>query len=155
MPKFTPFVVGSLLLLAGTIGSCLLAGHNPANWLFLPPLLAMVLMPLGCCTLAFGVRGPVVLVRAFAVFWSEPPAPEAALRIVSAYISYLYGAGAFVFLASLLSIMACLSEVVAQGLTQPFGENVTATIVSLMYPVVAAEFILRPLKHRLAEQAGA
>jgi hypothetical protein len=52
-----------------------------------------------------------------------------------------------VFLASLLSILACITE---SGLTVGFRGNVTATIVSLIYTVVFAELLLRPLKHRLS-----
>jgi hypothetical protein len=108
----------------------------------------MLLIPVGCSTIAFGVHGPVVVVRSLAVFWSPGHilAPESA-RIVSAFFGYVYGAGAFVFFASLLSILACITEF---GLTAGLRGNVTATIVSLIYTVVIAELLLRPLKHRLA-----
>lgn len=112
----------------------------------------MLLIPIGCSIIAFGIRGPIVVLRSFAAALrcSEHTNTSEATRIISAYIGYVYGAGAFVFLASLLTIMACLSEVTASGLTERFGRTVAGTIVSLIYPVVFAELGLRPLKHRLA-----
>lgn len=68
-------------------------------------------------------------------------------QILSAFIGYVYGAGAFVFLAGLISILACISD---SGLTAGFRGNVTATIASMIYAVVFAEVVLRPLKHRLS-----
>lgn len=137
-----------LLLLAGTIGCLMLAGHSPASCFFLPPALAMLLVPVGCSTVAFGVRGPVVVGRSFAALWSprHVSTPEAT-RILSALIGYVYGAGVFVFLAGLLSILACITE---SGLSVGFRGNVTATIVSVIYAIVLAEVVLRPLKHRLS-----
>jgi hypothetical protein len=156
MPKLTSFVVGLLLLIAGMIGSLLLAGHSPAILFNLPPALAILLIPIGCCTIAFGVRGPISVLQSFAGLRSAGPAEvQEAMRVIAACIGYVYGAGVFVLLASLLSIMACLSEVVAFGLTQHFGETIVAIIASLLYPVVIAEFVLRPLKHRLAARADA
>lgn len=156
MPKFAPFVVGSLLLLAGTIGSLLLAGHSPADLIFLPSALATILIPVSCCTIAFGARGPIAVLRSLVGLQpSGPTAVPEATRVISACIGYVYSAGAFVLLASLLGIMACISEVAASGLTQHFGEKIAATIASLLYPVVIAEFVLRPLKHRLAARANA
>ena len=133
----------------------MLAGHSPANLVFFVPSLAMLLIPTGCSIVAFGVRGPIVVLRSFAALCrSEPTRAPDAKRIISACIGYVYGAGAFVFLASLLSIMASLREVVTSGLTQHFDEIVEITIVSLMYPVVLSELVLRPLKHRLAGRSG-
>ena len=151
MLKFASFILGVLLLLAGTIGCFMLAGNSPAILFFFVPLLAMLLIPIGCSIIAFGIRGPIVLLRSFATLWrSEHTKTPEATRIISACIGYVYGAGAFVFLASLLSIMACLSEVVAFGLTERFSQTIAGTIVSLIYPVIFAELLLRPLKHRLA-----
>lgn len=141
-------VLGIVLLLLGTVGCLMLAGHSPSSWFFLPPALALLLIPFGCSTIAFGTHGPVVVVRSFAALWSprQPSAPEA-IRILSAFIGYIYGAGVFVFLAGLISILACITE---SGLTVGFRGNVTATIVSLSYAVVMAEVVVRPLKHRLS-----
>ncbi len=154
--KLASITLGSLLLLAGTIGSLLLAGHSPAVLFYLPPALAMLLIPTGCCIIAFGVRGPNTVLR---LFTGLRPAESADVlettRVISACIGYVYSAGAFVLLASLLSIMSCLSDVAAFGLTQHFGETVAATIAALLYPVGIAEFILRPLKHRLPAQPSA
>jgi hypothetical protein len=47
-----------------------------------------------------------------------------ATRILSALIGYVYGARAFVFMARLLRILACIAE---SGLTVGFPGNVTAT----------------------------
>ena len=151
MRTLAPCVLGFLLLLAGTIGCFMLAGNPPAILFYFVPSLAMLLIPIGCSTIAFGMRGPLGLVRSLTVLWGSEQSNRSEVRqILSAYIGYVYGAGAFVFLASLLSIMACLSEAAAFGLTEQLGRNVAATIVSLMYPVVLAELLLRPLKHRLA-----
>lgn len=149
--KLASIALGSLLLLTGTIGSLLLAGHSPATLFYLPPALAMLLIPIGCCTIAFGIRG-LVAVLCSLVGLRPPETTERpdSVRVISACIGYVYSAGAFVLLASLLNIMACLTDAVAFGLTHHFGETVAATIASLLYPVVIAEFILRPLKHRLA-----
>lgn len=152
MLKLASIALGFLFLLLGTIGCFMLAGNHPATLFFLVPALAMFLIPVGCATVAFGLRGPAVVFRslAAALWGSEPtPASEAA-RIISACIGYVYGAGAFVFFASLLTLMADVSEVAASGFTEHFGRTVAATIVSLIYTVVVAELMLRPLKHRLA-----
>lgn len=150
--RLAAFILGFILILAGTIGSFMLAGNPPTSLFFLPPMLAMLLIPIGCCTVAFGIRGPIVVIRSFAALFSSGPigakTPEAT-RIISASIGYVYAAGAFVFAASLVTIMARLSEVAASGLTESLVRTVAATVVSLIYPVVLAELILRPLKHRL------
>jgi hypothetical protein len=151
MRRLLSSVFGILLLLAGTIGCLMLAGHSPASWLFLPSALAMLLIPVGCSTVAFGIRGPIVIARSFAALWSPThiPAPEAT-RILSALIGYVYGAGVFVFVAGLVHILACITE---SGVTVGFWGKVSATIVSLTYAVVLAEVVLRPLKHRLSCEA--
>jgi membrane associated rhomboid family serine protease len=140
--------LGVLLLLAGTIGCLMLAGHSPVSWFILPPALAILLIPVGCSTVAFGFHGPAVVVRSFATLWSprSSSAPEAT-RILSAFIGYVYGAGVFVFLAGLVSILSCITE---SGFTVGFRGNVTATIISVVYAVVLAEVVIRPLKHRLS-----
>jgi hypothetical protein len=152
MLKPASVILGFLCLLGGTIGCFMLAGNHPRALFFFVPALAMFLIPIGCATIGFGVHGPIVVFRSFAGLggWNHTKTPEA-MQIISAFIGYVYGAGAFVFLASLLSIMACLSEVAASGLTQRFGGTVAGTIVSLIYMVVLAELVLRPLKHRLAQ----
>lgn len=150
MLKMASFLLGSLFLLGGTIGCFMLAGNSPAILFFFVPSLAMLLIPIGCTTIAFGFRGPIVVFRSFKALWrSEHSKTSEATRILSAFIGYVYGAGAFVFLASLLTVMACISDVAASGFNGSFGRNVGATIASLMYPVVFAELVLRPLKHRL------
>jgi hypothetical protein len=150
MIRLVSSILGFLLLIAGTIGCFMLAGHSPTILFFLPPALAILLIPVGCSTLAFGFHGPVVVARSFAALWSTRHiVPSEATRILSAFIGYVYGAGAFVFLASLLSILACITE---SGLTVGFRGNVTATIVSLIYAVVLAEVVLRPLKHRVSSE---
>jgi len=147
MLKLASVILGLSLLLAGTIGCFMLAGNHPAGLVFFVPSLAMLLIPVGCSTLAFGFRGPVVVLRSFAALWGSghTNAAEAA-RIISACIGYVYGAGAFVFLASLLTItkMAEFSPIEA------LGGCVAPTLASLLYTVVLAELVLRPLKHRLA-----
>jgi flagellar motor component MotA len=149
--KRASFILGFLLLLAGTIGCFMLAGNSPSVLFFFVPFLAMLLIPVGCSIIAFGIRGPIVVLRSFTALWSSEPTNEPhATRVISACIGYVYGAGAFVFLASLLTIMSCLSEVAASGLTQRLGQDVAGTIVSLIYTVVISELVLRPLKHRLA-----
>jgi len=108
----------------------------------------MLLVPVGCTTVAFGIHGPVVVGRSFAALWSPThiSTPDAT-RILSALIGYVYGAGVFVFLAGLINILACVTE---SGLTVGFREKATATIVSLIYAIVLTEVVLRPLKHRLS-----
>ncbi|MEO6003785.1 MAG: hypothetical protein ABIZ04_09920 [Opitutus sp.] len=149
MLKLASLILGFLLILAGTIGCFMLAGNRPAALFFFVPSLAMFLIPVGCSTLAFGVRGPMVVLRSFvtALGCVESMETSEAPRIISACIGYVYGAGAFVFLASLLS---CLADVAASGLTPHLGETVAATIVSPIYTIVLAELVLRPLRHRLA-----
>ena len=141
-------IPGILLLLTGTIGCLKLAGHSPASLFFLPPALATLLIPIGCSTIAFGVHGPVAVVRSFATLWSPKRilVPETT-RILSAFIGYVYGAGAFVFLTGLVSTMTSLTD---SGATGSFRGNVTATIAAIIYAVVLAEVVLRPLKHRLS-----
>lgn len=144
------FALGLLFLLSGTIGCFMLAGNSPTNLLFLVPSLAMILLPVGCCIMAFGIRGPSAVLRSFAVLWSSGPRgadTSGAVRIISASIGYVYGSGAFVFLASLLTITS--GPWAAGGLTESFVRNAAPTIASLVYTVVLADLVLRPLKHRL------
>jgi hypothetical protein len=118
---------------------------------FAPPVMAMVLIPTGCCIVAFGIRGPIVVIRSFAGLSSAEPMnmrTPTATRIISACIGYVYAAGAFVFVASLVTIMTNLPEVAATGFTRDLGGTIAATMASLTYPVILAELILRPLKHR-------
>ena len=150
MLRVASFALGWLFLLSGTIGCFMLAGNSPANLFYFVPSLAMFLLPMGCCSMAFGIRGPLVVLRSFAALWSSGPMGEKnseAARIISASIGYVYGAGAFVFLASLLTITSGPSA--ADSLTVSFGRNAAPTIASLIYAVVLAELVLRPLKHRL------
>lgn len=140
------FTLALVLLIAGTVGALLLAGHSLANFFLLPPAVAMVLIPLGCTIFAFGVRGPVVVLGAFAAIWSRKhDGSREEIRILSALIGYVYGAGAFVFLAGLVCVLGSVTE---SGFTLAFRGKATATIVSLIYPVIIAEIVLRPLKHR-------
>jgi hypothetical protein len=149
MLRLASLILGFLFLLAGTIGCFMLAGNRPHILFFFVPALAMLLIPIGCSTIAFGIRGPILVLRSFsaAIWSSEHTKTSEAPRIISTYIGYVYGAGAFVFLASLLT---CLSHVAASGVTGNLSQTVAGTIVSLIYTVVFAELVLRPLKHRLA-----
>jgi len=141
------FILAAALLIVGTFGALLLAGHSLGDFFFLPPAVAMLLIPLGCTIIAFGFRGPVVVIRSFAAFWSrrETGGIEE-IGMLSALIGYVYAAGAFVFFAGLVCVLRCITE---SGFTVGFRGNLTATIVSLIYPVIIAEIVLRPLKHRL------
>ena len=151
MLKMTWVVFGLVFLLTGTIGCFMLAGNPPANLVYFVPSLAMTLIPIGCSIVAFGIRGPMVVLHSFSALWrSDHMETSEATRIISACIGYVYGAGAFVFLASLVTLTSGFSELAASGLTAHFGDSVAATIVSLIYTVVTAELVLRPLKHRLA-----
>lgn len=152
MLKVASVVIGLLFLLGGTIGCFMLAGNHPAVLFHFVPALAMLLILIGCSTIAFGIRGPTLVVRsiAAALWCSDHAKTTEAIRIISACIGYVYGAGAFVFFASLVTLTRSFPELAASGLTQHFGETVAATIVSLIYTVVFAELVLRPLKHRLA-----
>ncbi len=152
MLKLASVILGLLFLVGGTIGCFMLAGNRPATLFFFVPALAMFLIPVGCSTIAFGISGPMVVLRscAAALGCSEHTKASEATRIISACIGYVYGAGAFVFFASLLTLTAGVSEVAASGLTEHFTGTVAGTIVSLIYTVVFAELVLRPLKHRLA-----
>jgi hypothetical protein len=152
MLKLASIILGLLFLLGGTIGCFMLAGNRPAGLFFFVPALAMFLIPTGCSIIAFGIRGPILVFRSFAAALgcSELTQTPEATRIISACIGYVYGAGAFVFFASLLTLTAGFSEVAASGFTEHFGQTVAATIVSLVYTVVFAELVLRPLRHRLA-----
>lgn len=150
--RLVAFFLGVLLVVAGTIGAFMLAGNPPGNLFFAPPMIAMFLIPTGCCIVAFGMHGPIVVIRSFAGLLPAGPMSAktpAATRIISACIGYVYAAGAFVFVASLVTIMASVSEVAAPGLTGSLRGTIAATIASLTYPVVLAELILRPLKQRL------
>jgi len=148
MSTLASVIVASFLLIVGTVGALLLAGHSLGNFFILPPALAILSIPLGCTTLAFGVRGPAVVFRSLATCWQskEVGTPEV-ISILSAFIGYVYGAGAFVVSAGLISVLGCLTE---SGPTPGFRGNVTATIVAVIYVVVLAEIVLRPLKHRLS-----
>jgi hypothetical protein len=151
MLKSAWVILALLLLLTGTVGCFMLAGNPPANLVYFVPSLAMCLIPLGCSIIGFGIRGPMVVLRSFAVLWGSVHAEGSdAPRILSACIGYVYGAGAFVFLASIVTLTAGFPELAASGLTENFGDKIAATTVSLIYTVVLAELVLRPLKHRLA-----
>jgi hypothetical protein len=152
MLKLASVALGFLLLLAGTIGCFMLAGNRPAILFFFVPALAMLLIPIGCSTIAFGIRGPVLVLRslAAALWQSEHTKTAEATRIISACIGYVYGAGAFVFFASLITLTGYFPQLAASGLNEHFGQTVAATLVSVIYTVVSAELLLRPLKHRLA-----
>ena len=150
--RLAAFIFGFLVVIAGTIGAFMLAGNPPGNLFFAPPMMAMVLIPTGCCTVAFGMHGPIVVIRSFAGLMSAAPMSErspASTRILSACIGYVYAAGAFVLVASLVTMMAHLPEVAAEGLTGSLGGTIAAMIASMTYPVILAELILRPLKHRM------
>jgi hypothetical protein len=151
MLKLATFVLGLLFLLGGTVGCFMLVGNRPAILLYFVPALAMFLIPIGCAIIAFGIRGPLVLLRSCAVaLWgSERTKMSEANRVISAFIGYVYGAGAFVFFASLVTLTRSFPEVSASGLTEHFSDSVAGTIDSLIYTVVLAELVLRPLKHRL------
>lgn len=152
MLRFASVVPGLLFLLGGTIGCFMLAGNPPANLLFFVPALAMFLIPTGCSLIGFGIRGPMLVLRSLsAALWrSEHTETAEATRVISACIGYVYGAGAFVFLASLVTLTRSFPEITASGLTEHVGDSVAATVASLIYTVVFAELGLRPLKHRLA-----
>lgn len=151
MPKNASIVLGFLFLVGGTVGSFMLAGQRPANLLYLVPALAMFLIPIGCSFIGFGLRGPVAILRSVVAFWHEAPAErQEATRTISACIGYVYGAGAFVFCASIVTITADFPQLATSGLTAHFGGMVTGTMVSLINTVVLAELVLRPVKHRLA-----
>ena len=152
MLKLASVLLGLLFLLGGTIGCFMLAGNRPGGLFFFVPALAMFLIPIGCSIIAFGIRGPILILRSFAdaLLGSEHAKTSEPMRIISACIGYVYGAGAFVFFASLLTLTAGFSEMAASGFTEHLGETVAATIVSLVYTVVLAELVLRPLRHRLA-----
>lgn len=93
------------------------------------------------------------MLRSFKALWIEDVTAvdcAKASRVVSALIAYEYAAGALVFLTNLIFIMSYLSEVVSAGLTESFGKQVACTICSMMYPILIAEGLLRPLKHRLS-----
>ena len=60
MPRFASLGLGFVFLFAGTIGCFMLAGNQPGALFFLVPALAMLLIPVGCSTLAFGAGGPLV-----------------------------------------------------------------------------------------------
>jgi ABC-type transporter Mla maintaining outer membrane lipid asymmetry permease subunit MlaE len=151
MPQLASVLLGLLLLLGGTIGCFMLAGNRPADLFIFPSGLAMFLLPIGCSILSFGIRGPLVVLRSLATaIWSRERTqmPEAA-RVISAVIGYVYGAGGFVFCASMVTFTKSFPGIAASGLTESVGAKVAATIVSLIYTVVCAELVLRPLKHRV------
>lgn len=151
MLKLASVILGLLFLLGGTIGCFMLAGNRPAGLFFFVPSLAMFLIPAGCSLIGFGIRGPILVLRSLATALSCPEHTETleATRIISACIGYVYGAGAFVFFASIVTISSSFSEIAAAGLTENFGEHVAAATVPLIYAVVIAELLLRPLRHRL------
>lgn len=150
--RLAAIILGFLLVIAGTIGAFMLAGNPPGNLFFAPPMMAMVLIPTGCCIIADGIRGPIMVIRSFAGLLPAGPMSArspAATRILSACIGYVYAAGAFVLVASFVTLMPSFSDVGATGLTGSLGGTIAATIASLTYPVILAELILRPLKQRL------
>ncbi len=111
----------------------------------------MILTPIGCTTIAFGIRGPFIALRSMEVaLWRSEQVESAPARsIIAACIGYVYGAGAFVFLASLLTLINCYYQSGTFGVTGNIGQTLSATIASLIYTVVFAELVLRPLKYRL------
>jgi hypothetical protein len=150
MLKTASVVLGFLFRIGGTVGCFMLAGQKPASLLYLVPALAMFLIPVGCSFIGFGLRGPLAILRSVAALWREEPAERLeATRTISACIGYVYGAGAFVFCASIVTMTASFPELAASGLTAHFGGMVAGTMVSLIYTVVLAELVLRPVKHRL------
>ena len=152
MLKPASVILGLLFLIGGTVGCFMLAGNDPKSLLFFVPGLAMALLPVGCSIIGFGIRGPVIVLRSLkAALWgSERTQPPEAARTISAFIGYVYGAGAFVFFASLVTISNNLPRYAASGLSEHLGNTFAGTIAPLIYTFVFAELVLRPLKHRLA-----
>jgi hypothetical protein len=150
MLKLGSFVLGLLFLFGGTVGCFMLAGNDPRTLLYFVPALAMVLLPLGGSIIGFGIRGPAIVLRSLgAAIWrsANDQTPEAT-RTISAFIGYVYGAGAFVFFAGLVTTANFFPHYAASGFKN-FNEHVAAVLVPLIYTVVFAELVLRPLKHRL------
>ena len=152
MLKLTSVVLGLLFVAGGTVGCFMLAGNDPRTLLWFVPGLGMVLLPVGCSIIGFGIRGPVTVLRslAAAIGISERPQTPEAARTISAFIGYVYGAGAFLFFASFVTVANNLPRHAASGLSQHLGNHFAGTIAPVIYTLVLAELVLRPLKHRLA-----
>ena len=151
--RITSLVVGLLVFLLGTIGCFMLDGGGIRVLIFPRPLLAEILITLGCSIVAFGARDVLSTFSSVTVLWTDQPVGldcTKATRVIAAAIGYTYAAGAIVFLLNLVLIMATISEVVSSGLTEYFGARVASAILSLAYPILISEGILRTLKHRLA-----
>jgi hypothetical protein len=150
MLKPASVILGLLFLLGGTIGCFMLAGNPPSNLFHFVPALGVCLIPIGCSIIGFGIRGPIIVFCSFSVLWSSARTKTAeATRIISAFIGYVYGAGVFLFLASFVTLTMSFPGLATFGIGR-FGGHVAGTIASLVYTVVLAELVLRPLKHRLA-----
>ena len=152
MLKLTSVVLGLLFVAGGTVGCFMLAGNDPRTLLWFVPGLGMVLLPVGCSIIGFGLRGPVTVLRSLgaAIWRAEGTQTAEATRVLSAFIGYVYGAGAFLFSASFVTIANNLPRYAASGLSQHLGNHFAGTIAPLIYTIVFAELVLRPLKHRLA-----
>jgi len=144
-------ILGFLFLLGGTVGCFMLVGNHPKTLLWFVPGLGMFLLPVGCSIIGFGIRGPAIALRSLgaAIWRSEGTQTAEASRIISAFIGYVYGAGGFLFSASFMTVGNFLPGIVTGG-PEHIGEYVTAVMSPVVYTVVFAELMLRPLKHRLA-----
>jgi hypothetical protein len=151
MLKPASVMLGFLFLLGGTVGCFMLAGNDPRTLLWFVPGLAMFLLPVGCSIIGFGIRGPAIVLRSLraAIWRSERTQTAEASRIISAFIGYVYGAGGFLFSASFVTIGNFLPGIVASG-PEDIGEYIASVTAPVIYTVVFAELVLRPLKHRLA-----
>ncbi|MGC4075420.1 MAG: hypothetical protein QM760_23560 [Nibricoccus sp.] len=150
MLKPASVILGLLFLLGGTVGCFMLAGNHPKTLLWFVPGLAMFLLPVGCSIIGFGIRGPAIILRSLgaAIWRSDGTQTAEAARIISALIGYVYGAGGFVFSVSFMTVGNFLPGIIAGG-PQHIGEYVAAVTAPVVYSVVFAELMLRPLKHRL------
>ncbi len=151
MLKPASVILGLLFLLGGTVGCFMLAGNDPRTLLWFVPGLAMFLLPVGCSIIGFGIRGPMTVLRSLgAAIWrsEDTPTPRAE-RTISAFIGYVYGAGGFVFSVSFITVGNFLPSIIAGG-PEHIGKYVAAVTAPVVYTVIFAELVLRPLKHRLA-----
>jgi hypothetical protein len=143
-------LIGLALALCGVIGSWL---DNDLRAVVLlvgpvPQFLAVSVIALGGCILAFGFADAVAMLASAKVFWVQKPAGiDFALvgKTVAGAIGYAYAAGALVFLVNLFSVLFGIS-----GDASLLGRQILDTLFALACTVVLAEFLLRPLKHRLA-----
>lgn len=151
MLKPASVILGFLFLLGGTVGCFMLAGNDPRNLLWFVPGLGMFLLPVGCSIIGFGVRGPAIVLRSLgaAIWRSEGTQTAEAERTISAFIGYVYGAGGFLFSVSFMTVGSFLPSIIAGGL-EHMGKYLAAVTAPVVYAVVFAELVLRPLKHRLA-----